>query len=259
MRVDVDRSRARCFGLAEDVRELDARWHRHRKHQLLYAVRGSMRLWVEDAMWLLPPGRAAWLPAGARHRVTSGPLSLRTVYLHPELIGGFPAQTSVFTVDSLAAEMIQHAMRWGPRHRITPLSRAFFETFARLCLEWTESSLPLRLPVARSEALQVAMDWTLVNLERHPTAARAARAAALSPRTLARRFAEETKTTWRRYLHDARMIEAAHRLGLPAATVGEVANALGFESVSAFSRAFKAFTGQTPRQMLARHPAPQRN
>ncbi len=210
-------------------------------------------------MWLLPPGRAAWLPAGARHRVTSGPLSLRTVYLHPELIGGFPAQTSVFTVDSLAAEMIQHAMRWGPRHRITPLSRAFFETFARLCLEWTESSLPLRLPVARSEALQVAMDWTLVNLERHPTAARAARAAALSPRTLARRFAEETKTTWRRYLHDARMIEAAHRLGLPAATVGEVANALGFESVSAFSRAFKAFTGQTPRQMLARHPAPQRN
>ena len=241
--VDVERVRG-SFGLADEADAVDTPWHHHRKHQLLYAARGSMRLWTRAHLWLLPPGRAAWIPSRTEHRVRAGTLSLRTVYLPARYA---PCGTTcVFSVTPLAAEMILHAMRWGPTHRPTALSRSYFETLAHLCIEWTRDPLPLRLPVAQTPQLQRAMDWTVSNVDARPTAAAAAKAAGLSTRTLARRFADETQTTWRRFLHDARMIDAAHRLAQPDARVGEVAFDLGFASVSAFSRAFKAFSGQTP-------------
>ncbi len=248
--VDVDRSRARSFGLADEAEAVLTPWHTHRKHQVLYAERGSMRLWMGEAVWMVPPGRAAWIPARTRHRVGAGALSLRTVYLDPRICQGLPAASAVFCVTALAREMILHAMRWGPRHRSSALSRAYFETLARLCPGWVEGALPLSLPVGRTVELQRAMTWTLEHLDERPTASRAAKAAGLSARTLARRFADETETTWRRFFHDARMVEATHRLSQPGARVGEVALGLGFESLSAFSRAYKAFCGVSPSQHM---------
>ena len=72
---------------------------------------------------------------------------------------------------------------------------------------------------------------------------------------MARRFAVETGTTWRRFAHDARIIEATHRLSVPGAHVGDVAASLGFESLSAFSRAFKSALGRPPSSMRPRAPS----
>lgn len=250
--IDVDQAPAPCFGLSVDVPSMDSGWHAHVRHQLLYAARGSMQLWVDDAQWLLPPGRAAWIPARMRHRVEAGPLRLRTVYLHPRRISGAPRRAGVFGADALAREMILHAMRWGPHHRYDRTSRAFFGALASLCAEWAASAAPFRLPVARSPQLHRAMQWTLAHIDRRPRVVQAARASGLSVRSLARRFADETGTTWRRFLHDARMLEAMRRLGEPDMRVGDVAAELGFASQGAFTHAFTAFTGESPRRFAAR-------
>jgi AraC-like DNA-binding protein len=248
--VNVDRSRAPAFGLSERFTRADSGWHEHRKHQLLHATRGSMRLWVERDTWLLPQGRTAWIPARVRHRVVCSRLWLQTVYLPPRIVAPAPTETVVFDAPPLAREMLAYAMRLGPDHRPTPRSRSFFQTLALLSLEWIETPLPLRLPRAKTAGLQRAMDWTVDNLDAKPTAAQAARAAGMSTRTMARRFAHETDTTWRRFAHDARIIEATHRLSQPDAQVGEVASSLGFDSLSAFSRAFKSALGHPPSSML---------
>ena len=249
--VDVERTRAPAFGLADRFTRADSGWHAHRKHQLLYAARGSMRLFVEPDTWLLPHGRAAWIPARVQHRVVCSRLHLTTVYLPPRIVRSPPRRTIVFEAPPLAREMIAYAMRFGPDDRPTPLARSFFQALGHLCLQWTSNPLPLRLPRAQTEALQRAMDWTLDHLETRPTAAEAARAAGMSTRTLARRFAAETGTTWRRFAHDARIIEATHRLSQPRAQVGDVAISLGFESLSAFSRAFKSALGCSPSSLRA--------
>ena len=110
--------------------------------------------------------------------------------------------------------------------------------------------------MARSPQLRRVMQWTLAHLGERPTVALAARAAGLSTRSLARRFAQETGTTWRRFLHDARMVEAMRRLGEPDARVGDVALDLGFGSPGAFTHAFTAFAGESPRRFLASHREP---
>ena len=74
----------RSFGLAEDVPAVHSPWHQHRRAQVLYGVSGAMRLHTAHHVALLPPSRAAFLPAGARHHVTCRrPVQLRTVYLDP--------------------------------------------------------------------------------------------------------------------------------------------------------------------------------
>ena len=59
-----------------------------------------------------------------------------------------------------------------------------------------------------------------------------------------------------RFLHDARMVEAMRRLGEPDARVGDVALDLGFGSPGAFTHAFTAFAGESPRRFLASHREP---
>ncbi|MEN0065490.1 MAG: helix-turn-helix domain-containing protein [Myxococcota bacterium] len=72
-----------------------------------------------------------------------------------------------------------------------------------------------------------------------------ARMLAMSPRTLARRLGEEG-TSFRAIRNEVRQQRAQRSLGTPERQVSEVADELGFSDVTAFSRAFRSWTGLTP-------------
>jgi AraC-like DNA-binding protein len=78
-----------------------------------------------------------------------------------------------------------------------------------------------------------------------PTVELAAARLAQSPRTLRRRLQEEG-TTFREILDETRHELAKRYLDEERIAFGEVAFLLGFSEVSAFHRAFKRWTGETP-------------
>ena len=90
------------------------------------------------------------------------------------------------------------------------------------------------------------MAFTLKHLGEPITFEDAARAARLSGRTLSRRFEEEAQTTWRRFLHDARMLRAMELLAEEGARVTQTAYAVGFEDPKYFSRVFSEAYGVSP-------------
>ena len=83
-----------------------------------------------------------------------------------------------------------------------------------------------------------------------PGAARVAARMKMSLRTLNRALADEG-TTYRAVLNQLRAETAGRHLADPRISIGEVAFLLGFSELSAFYRAFKRWTGQTPAQFRA--------
>jgi AraC-like DNA-binding protein len=253
--VDVDTRPASAFCLTDELEPFSSGWHAHQRHQLLYSAHGAMHLETADAQWLLPPQRAAWLAGGTRHRVRSTqPVTLCTVYLDPSLVPAPPeGPCRVFVLPALAREMLLYSTRWGPeRAPRDAVAESFFSALAHLLPEWAAEPRSWRLPRARTPELERAMEYTLARLSGDASLAGAAKAAGLSVRTLARRFDEEAGTTWRRFLHDARMLRAMELLAQDKARVTQTAYEVGFESLAAFTHAFTAFTGERPRDFRQR-------
>jgi AraC-like DNA-binding protein len=248
--VDVDRVRVPAFAVSDDLDPFEGDAHVHRVHQILYAAEGALHLETDEGSWLLPPQRGAVIAAGVRHRTSATqPVALRTVYLSRRLLS-LDVSCRVFAASPLAREMILFAMRWGPdRGPRDPLAASFFRTLGGLAARWIEEGRDFHLPTPRSEDLRRATTWLLAHLE-DATVEGAAKAARTSVRTLTRRFGDELQTTVRDWLRAARMLRAMDLLAQPDARVTEVALAVGFESPSAFTAAFVAFTGDTPRSYL---------
>lgn len=80
-------------------------------------------------------------------------------------------------------------------------------------------------------------DWTIDRLSR---------ASAMSRATFLRHFGQQTGMTVGAFLVQARLMTAAELLNSTDATVGAIANQVGYQSESAFTRAFRAHAGTTP-------------
>jgi AraC-like DNA-binding protein len=82
---------------------------------------------------------------------------------------------------------------------------------------------------------------------RIPDIARAARDLGISGRSLRRRLATDG-TSYRTLVRATLETSAGHMLRDPARSIQETAHALGFSDAGAFHRAFKRWTGMTPKQ-----------
>lgn len=253
--VDIATAAPPSFGLADELGRLDGDWHRHGRHQLLYASQGALELETEQGRWWLPPARAAWLRGGTAHRVVvRRSAALRTVYFHPTALRGPDVRCRVFQMGPLARHMVLEAMRWGPDHPPEHgVAGRFFPALAALAEEWMAHGVDLRLPHARSPELRRAVALTLERLgDAALTGPQVARAAGLSTRTMARRFQAELGLTWRQLVQRARLLEAMDRLAEPGVTVTEVCFAVGYRSLGSFSTAFTELVGETPRAFRGR-------
>jgi AraC-like DNA-binding protein len=248
--LDFDAAEVEAYGVAVDYQGRDSSWHKHdRFHQITMSVTGTLRFDDETYHWLLPPDRAAVVPARVGHRVRASKAgSLNLVYLS-RLAFEIPIrEVCVLDVPPLAREMILYAHRWGPHElaAASDLAKSFFRTLSGLLPDWLARPLLLRLARPSSPEIERAVSYMLEHLE-DPRFEEAARRAGLSTRSLTRRFRQETGINWRNYLQVARVLRAVELLGNQGTRVTEVALAVGFSSPASFSQAFRNLLGVSPR------------
>lgn len=250
--IGVELATAPAFAYADEAHDVVYDWHAHSRHQLLYSFRGTVHLEVAQTRFLLPPQRAAWIPAGILHRTHLNQVSCGSVFFSSDMLSSPPEQVRIIAASPVVREMILYAMRW-PVHRRHPdaLADNYFQTLALLCQEWVLEEMPFWLPHSSHPQIGKAINYIQTHLAT-ATIGAASRAAAMSERTFRRQFAHETNMNWRQFLLHSRLLHAMHLLSQPGSRVTEVAAEVGFSSLSAFAKAFTQFTGEAPSAYRAR-------
>src|SRR5579872_68488 len=150
----LDRPRGSGFAFRDRLRNTVYDWHEHAYHQLTYATAGATQIETADGRHLLPSGRAAWIPAGVRHRTLLGEVDGASLYFAPDAVKAPGHRVRILCGGALMHEMIQHAVRWPlGAAEVDPIAASFFKSLALLCGEWLEAELPLLLPGARHPGL----------------------------------------------------------------------------------------------------------
>jgi AraC-like DNA-binding protein len=236
----------RAGTFAYDGRDLVTGWHTHDLHQIEYAFEGLAEVETAQSHYLVPPQQAVWIPAGLAHSTTLRGVRSVAVFLDPSMVQGADDRVRILAVTPLVREMLVHAIRWPiDRDASDRVADAFFDALALLVLEWLEHEAPLCLPTSSDPLVRAVMQYTNDHLA-DASAGSVCAAVGISERGLRRRFAAAAGITWREYLLQSRLLRAMSLLTETRTSVIDVATAVGFESASAFARAFAKLTGETP-------------
>ncbi|MDI1461513.1 AraC family transcriptional regulator [Catellatospora sp. KI3] len=223
------------------------------RHYLLCASAGVLRLEARGQAWLLPPARAALIGAGQPILVgIPQPVTTASVLFHPGFVAAPPAPLTVFDLDPLARELVRACGEWGEGEQPLPAyPKALFAALAAVAWRLAERPSPVVVPAGRSPELRRALRLTERRLGEEVRFEDVAAEVGLAPRSLARRFADETGMTWRAVLRRMRVLRAVEELAAGDTPVTAIAFRVGYTSLSAFNAAFAELTGRTPTQYRA--------
>ena len=250
----------RALVAANAVANLDAleqsRPHHHRKAQLLFTVRGVINCEVEDAVLIVPPLCAVWIPAGLPHTVFgSGEVECLSLFIDPPVTARLPTECCTITVSDFFHQLLMRANALPERYDVDgPNGRIVSVIFDELAAAPVED---LRLPIPGDPRLKKLTDLLIAAPADHASVAEWAARVALSERSLSRLLAAEVGMSfgrWRRQLH----IVLALRQLSAGKTVQAVAFDLGYESASSFVTMFRKMVGKPPNRYLLdrQKPAP---
>ena len=222
--------------------------HIHRRAQLLYAVRGIMRVETAEAVWIVPPARGLWLPPQWPHTVTMrSQIEMRTVYIAPDVCGALPMQPMLAEISGLLRELIltllEEPVEYDEDGRGGSVARLMLTELTRLAARRFEVPMPRderALRVARALLEDCAIPHDLD---------RWAETAGASRRTLARLFRSETGLGFAEWRARLRAVDGLARLS-DGASVADTAAAVGYASPSAFSAMIHRILGQAPRRFI---------
>lgn len=222
-------------------------------HYLLCASAGALRLEVQGQAWLLPPARAALIEAGRPIRVSiPQPVTTASVLFDTGFAPAPPAPLSVFDLSPLARALVMECGTWGDKDEpLTTYGETLFAALAAVTWRLAEQPSPVVVPAGRSPELRRALHLTEQRLCGEVRFEDVAAEIGLAPRSLARRFEEETGTTWRAVLRRMRVLRAIEELAAGDTPVTKIAFMVGYTSLSAFNAAFRELTGRTPTQYRA--------
>jgi AraC-like DNA-binding protein len=230
--------------------------HRHREAQLIYAISGTMQVTTPNGVWLVPPDRAVWVPAQLTHAI--------------DMLADSEMRTLYFDLDWLAHERRSRQLDREFVVHVSPLLRQVIPALFDGDGDRARAALLVRLVML--EMRQAGDSTSFIPLPQEPRCRRAAQLVLAAPaaandietvaakvgtsaRTLSRRFAAETQLSFKAWCQRARIAAAVEQLtSRRHRSIKQLAAALGYASVPAFSHAFRQVTGKSPSAFLGQDP-----
>jgi len=220
--------------------------HHHPRGQLIWAAEGVLRVMAADAVWIVPPSHAVWIPGGVVHQVvTETAAKPRNLYVDASMdVRG--DDCAVLLLSPLMREIIL---------RLVADDGADADVRQRLGLVAIDEirrldSAPLRLPAGQDPRLRRLTGLLASDPADRRSLPELAAIAGASPRTLERLSKAETGMTLRQWRSRLRLLKAIERLARGESST-TIAYSLGYRSASAFVAAFHAQFACPPQRFLS--------
>lgn len=223
--------------------------HRHRKAQLIYAVRGILNCEIEDGVWIVPPHCAVWIPGGLPHSARgSGETECYCLFVEPDAAPDLPKTCCTITVSPLLRELLLKAAGFPQLYAFGGREAKLIEV---LLDELSDAPVEdLHLPTPRDARLRKLAEMLLADPTDKATMGEWATRIGMSERSMSRLLLQEIGMSfgrWRRQLH---IILSLQRLS-KGESVQTVALELGYENASGFVTMFRKAMGKPPARYLS--------
>lgn len=242
------RAKARRLGADSEIAP-----HRHPWAQVALSVQGVIRITAGDGTFLVPAGRAVWIPPGIEHMVAVVETAeLRTLYVDAAVaLGGTACR--VLEVSPLLRELVlQMDVEADGERTSSAEQQARERRLGELALDELRRAAPLRLGIElpQDKRLRGLCEAVVAAPARHALLEGWASEVGASTRTIARLFRQELGTSfgpWRQQVLLAHALTLAAR-GRPMA---HIAAELGYASASAFTAMVRRSVGAPPSRFFA--------
>lgn len=227
--------------------------HRHAHAQLLVACSGTVRVTAAAGSWLVPAGRAAWIPADVEHELdVPADSQLHAVCIDADAAFDVPETCVIVSVSSLLQALVDEVSEFDPHAPLTePQLRLVCVLLDQLR---TRHKTELHLPLPRDKRCRVVADRLLADPSDRRTLEEWARVAGGCSRTLSRLFEAETGMSFREWRRHLRAHAGLAKLA-SGQSVTQAAFDVGFDSTSSFIEMFRHVFGATPTQYFRQGPA----
>ncbi|HEY9131673.1 MAG TPA: helix-turn-helix transcriptional regulator [Dyella sp.] len=224
-------------------------WHSHLRGQFFYVESGLLSVQTRSGSWTLPPHRVGWMPPGELHTIRiSGSMRGWGVFVAPRAATGMPSETCVLGANDLLRALVFRASTWVLEDTLDAeqerLMAVLMDEMRRAPVEPLHLSMPLDRRLRRIAHAVLEHPRDNRSLEEWSAWA------GLSARTVTRLFRSETGCSFAQWRQQARLSRALERLA-EGEPVADVADALGYASVSAFVAMFRRSYGLPPGKYFA--------
>jgi AraC-like DNA-binding protein len=218
--------------------------HFHEWDQLLYASTGALTVTTTQGIWVVPSLRAVWIPARNPHQVLmSGAVSLRTLYLRPELRCALPRSCCLVNVSSFFRELILFSCEFSELDKRAKVQAHLISVILDQLQQTQAAPFQLRHP-SDARARRVAEI-----LIKSPGDGRKmdeiCKSAGGSKRTIERLFQRETGLSLGKWRQQLRLMYALQLIAKEE-KISNAAVDAGYSTPSAFISSFRSALGTTP-------------
>lgn len=240
------------FTRATDIEHVNMSRHRHPSHhQLIYMIKGTLYIKMDEEEYFLPEGFIGILPAGMAHSLFTRNVKVKMFLIY------FPSECTIQEFFSLNSNdfIIENLRYISKQPAVLDLAKEpdmyrFVMGFLGLLKEDARTSFPMKGLIApKNERLAPVLQYLLDHHITDVTLDKVAQELGFTVRNLTRLFKREN-LSFNNCLNYIRIIHAMELFAEGQDHIERVAYAVGYHSISNFSRTFKKYTGHTPSDFL---------
>jgi len=235
--------------LAIDVFETQcADKHSHPRAQLIYSSCGTMRVTVENHVWLVSSRQAIWVPSMYEHHVTFLKNNhIRNLFIDPSVLSNLPNTCFALDVSPFLRELILKIVNIGDDYQMDSLEGRIIQvTLDELTMIKSTNCF---LPISNEPRLKKVMDILINNPSDKRGIEEFASLSCTTSRTLSRLFIKEVGMTFVNWRKQIRIMEAIEKLE-KGISISQIALELGYNNTSSFIEVFRKELGVSPTNYL---------